>query len=94
MYVDENITYKVWDHTIEGAWDSYKKPIRVIRSEKIKKSRHHLRQNRKMGVGRREGRLVLKLPACLKLLVLKNVVLICHGRWQIENCCFGELVDT
>lgn len=41
MYVDENTTYKVWDHTIEGMWDSYKEPVRVIRSEEIKTVRHH-----------------------------------------------------
>ncbi|MBM3705594.1 MAG: hypothetical protein FJW66_03615 [Actinobacteria bacterium] len=41
IYKDENTTYKVFDHTIEGAWDSYNKPVRVIRSEEIKTVRHH-----------------------------------------------------
>jgi len=25
---------------------------------------------------------------------LKNVVSICHSRWQIENNCFNEIVNT
>ncbi len=36
VYEEENITYKVWDHTIKGNWDTYKKPVRVIKSEETK----------------------------------------------------------
>jgi hypothetical protein len=41
VYVDENTTYKVWDHTISGLWDGYDKPVRVLRSEETKITRHH-----------------------------------------------------
>ncbi len=93
IYKDENITYRVWDHTIEGAWDSYKKPVRVIKSEEIKKLRHH---SDKIGKWEWEEEKAdwywaTSLP---KVVSLKNVVSICHSRWQIENKCFGEIVDT
>jgi len=92
IYVDENTTYKVWDHTIEGAWDSYEKPVRVIRSEEIKTVKHH---SDKIGKWEWEEEKadwywVTNLP---KVVSLKNVVTTCHGRWQIENKCFNEIVS-
>jgi len=93
IYVDENTTYKIWDHTIEGAWDSYEKPVRVIRSEEIKTVRHHSED-----IGKWEWEeekadwyWATSLPSVVGS---KNAVSIFHSRWQIENCCFGELVDT
>ncbi|MBM3700980.1 MAG: transposase [Actinobacteria bacterium] len=93
VYVDENTIYKVWDHSIEGAWDSYKKPVRVIRSEEIKKSRHHSKDLGKWEYveEKADWYWVTNLPPVVSL---KNVVSICHSRWQIENGCFNEAVNT
>ena len=93
MYVDENTTYKVWDHTIEGAWDSYNKPVRVIRSEEIKTVRHHAAELGKWETVKEKADWywATSLP---QVVSSKNAVSIFHSRWQIENCCFGELVDT
>ena len=44
IYKEENTTYKAWDHKIEGMWDGYKKPVRVIKSEETKIVRHHAAQ--------------------------------------------------
>ena len=92
VYVDENTTYKIWDHTIEGAWDSYKKPVRVIRSEEIKTVRHHSDEIGKWELEEEKADLywATSLP---KVVSSKNVVSICHGRWQIENKCFNEIVS-
>ncbi len=93
IYADENTTYKVWDHTIKGAWDSYKKPVRVIKSEEIKLARHHSNNLRKWEYSEEKADWlwVTSLPSVVSL---KNVVSICHSRWQIENKCFGEIVST
>lgn len=79
VYVDENTTYRVWDHTIEGAWDSYEKPVRVIKSEEIKKSRHHSDKIGKWECKEEKADWywATSLP---KVVSLKNVVSICHGR--------------
>jgi hypothetical protein len=92
VYVDENTTYKIWDHTIEGAWDSYKKPVRVIRSEEIKTVRHHSDEIGKWELEEEKADWywATSLP---KVVSSKNVVSICHGRWQIENKCFNEIVS-
>jgi hypothetical protein len=93
MYVDENTTYKVWDHTIEGMWDSYKKPVRVIRSEEIKTVRHHSEDIGKWEYlqEKADWYWATNLPSVVGS---KNAVSIFHSRWQIENCCFGEIIDT
>ena len=41
-YKDQGTTYKVWDLTVSGMWDSYKGSVRVIKSEETKTARHHL----------------------------------------------------
>jgi len=93
IYKDENTIYKVFDHTIEGAWDSYNKPVRVIRSEEIKTVRHHSEELGKWEHSQEKADWywATSLPC---LVGSKNAVSIFHSRWQIENCCFGELVDT
>jgi len=93
IYKDENSTYKVWDHTIEGMWDTYKEPIRVIRSEEIKTVRHNSGEIGKWETVQEKADWywATKLP---QVVGSKNAVSIFHSRWQIENCCFGELVDT
>ncbi len=35
-YTNDKITYRVWEHKIEGLWKSYKKEVTVIRSEETK----------------------------------------------------------
>lgn len=93
MYVDENTTYKVWDHTIEGMWDSYKEPVRVIRSEEIKTVRHHGKKPGKWELSQEKADWywATNLPPVVGP---KNAVSIFHSRWQIENKCFGEIVST
>jgi len=90
IYADENTTYKIWDHTIEGMWDLYEKPVRVIRSEEIKTVRHHSEELGKWGYleEKAEWYWATSLPSVVGS---KNAVSIFHSRWQIENCCFGEL---
>ena len=93
VYVDENTTYKVWDHTISGLWDGYDKPVRALRSEETKIARHHSKDLGKWEYSQEKADWywVTNLPSVVSL---KNVVSICHSRWQIENKCFGEIVDT
>ena len=40
-YDDNGTTYKVWDNTVSGMWDSYKGSVRVIKSEETKTTRTH-----------------------------------------------------
>ena len=93
VYKDENTTYRVWDHTIEAMWESYKKPVRVIKSEEVRTVRHHSAKLGKWETVREKADWywVTNLPSVVGL---KNVVSICHCRWQIENKCFGEIVNT
>ena len=93
IYKEENTTYKVWDHRIEKMWDSCKDPVRVIKSEECKTVRRHM-----VELGRweyqeeRAGWLwATNLPSVISL---KNAMSICHSRWQIENKCFNEIVNT
>jgi len=92
VYEKDNATYRVWDHIVEGMWDSYNKPVRVIKSEEIKTVRHHCSKLGKWEtVNEKVDWLwVTNLP---KVVGLKNVVTICHSRWQIENCCFNEIIN-
>jgi len=93
IYKDENTNYRVWDHLISGLWDSYNKPVRVIRSEEIKTVRHHSEDIGKWETAQEKADWywATSLP---QVVGSKNAVSIFHARWQIENCCFGELVDT
>ena len=74
-------------------WDSCKDPVRVIKSEECKTVRRHM-----VELGRweyqeeRAGWLwATNLPSVISL---KNAMSICHSRWQIENKCFNEIVNT
>ena len=79
-YENGNTSYRVWEHRIEGLWDSYKKEVTVIRSEET------------TAIGDKESRAewmwVTNLPYAADL---ENTVRICHSRWQVENQCFNEL---
>jgi hypothetical protein len=93
VYKQENTIYKVWDHTVEGMWDGYSGIVRVIKSEEIKTVRHH---SDKLGKWEQEEEKAdwywaTNLPPVVSL---KNVISICHARWQIENSCFNEAVNT
>jgi len=80
LYENGNTSYRVWEHKIEGLWDSYSKKVTVIRSEET------------TATGDRESKAewmwVTNLPYAGDL---ENTVRICHSRWQIENGCFNEL---
>jgi len=93
IYKDEKVTYRVWQHTLSGMWDGYKDLVRVIKSEEIKTARHHCRQPGKWEISQEKADWlwVTNLPSVISL---KNVVSICHARWQIENKCFNEIVNT
>jgi hypothetical protein len=93
VYSDHKVTYRVWDHTITGAWDGYKDPARVIKTEETKTLRHHSNELGRWETvqERAEWLWVTNLPSIVSL---KNVISTCHCRWQIENCCFNEIVNT
>jgi len=93
IYNKDNTTYRVWDHTISGLWDGYKDSVRVIKSEEIKTVRHHAAELGRWEI-RKEKADWLWVTNLPKVVSLKNVVSICHSRWQIENKCFGEIVNT
>ena len=92
VYEDNNITYRVWDHTISEMWDGYKGTVGVIKSEETKLVRHHAAELGKWEIVQEKADWywVTNLPS---LVSLKNVVSICHCRWQIENKCFNEIVS-
>lgn len=88
-------TYRVWDHQIEGCWDGYGKKVRVIVSEETTAKRAHACD----GVGWEEKTEVANWMWVTNLFEdfsgdLKNTVKVCHSRWQIENSCFNETVNT
>jgi len=85
-YKDQGTTYKVWDHTVSGMWDSYNHPVRVIKSDETKTARHNLGNLGKWeSIEEKAGWMwVTNLPTVFSL---KNTVSICHSRWQIENKC-------
>ena len=93
VYEEKNTTYRVWDSTIYDQWDGYKGSVRVIKSEETKYTRHHCQQLGKweMQKEKADWLWVTNLPSVVSL---KNVVSICHSRWQIENNCFNEIVNT
>jgi hypothetical protein len=93
VYEEENTIYRVWDHTVLQMWDGYNGPVRVIKSEETKYVRHHCQELGKWEIQEEKADWiwVTNLPSVVGL---KNVVSICHSRWQIENCCFNEIVNT
>ena len=82
IYIDDRTTYRVWKHKIEGLWKSYNKEITVIRSEETKTAKDIEEKTDWMWV--------TNLPSTGNL---RNLVRICHSRWQIENQCFNETVN-
>ena len=93
IYKDKEVSYRVWDHTVLQMWDGYKDSVRVIKSEEIKTVRHHCGKLGKWEYiqEKADWLWVTNLPSVVSL---KNAVSICHSRWQIENCCFNEMVST
>ena len=92
-YDDNGTTYKVWDNTVSGMWDSYKGSVRVIKSEETKTTRTHSDTLGKWNyrTEKADWMWITNLPTVFNL---KNTVSICHARWQIENKCFNELANT
>jgi len=97
-YKQKKTYYRVWDHQISGCWDGYGKNARVIVSEESTPKRVHSEDGRSFEnrVNRANWMWVTNLP-CPESEDpddLKNTVRICHSRWQIENQCPGETVNT
>ena len=88
--------YRVWDHSIEGCWDGYGKGVRVIASEEATPKRVHSKDGRGFEdrLNRANWMWVTNLPRSEDPGSLKNTVSVCHSRWQIENQCFNETVNT
>ena len=88
--------YRVWDHSIEGCWDGYGKGVRVIVSEEATPKRVHSKDGRVFEdkLNRANWMWVTNLPSSEDPGSLKNTVSVCHSRWQIENQCFNETVNT
>jgi len=95
VYQDKKTIYKVWDHIISGCWDGYGKDVRVIVSEETTTKRAHARDGKSW-----EQKSVFSNWMWVTNFMdsslgdLKNTVRICHSRWQIENKCFNETVNT
>ena len=96
VYRKKKTYYRVWEHSIEGCWDGYGKGIRVIASEEATPIRVHLKDGKSFEekLSRANWMWVTNLPCSENLAGLKNTVAICHSRWQIENQCFNETVNT
>ena len=97
-YRQKKTYYRVWDHQISGCWDGYGRKVRVIVSEEATPKRVHSKDGRSFEnrLDRANWMWVTNLP-CPKTEDpddLKNTVRICHSRWQIENQCFNETVNT
>ena len=97
-YRQSRTYYRVWDHSISGCWDGYGEGVRVIVSEETTPKRVHLKDGRgfENRVDRANWMWVTNLP-CPESEDsddLKNTVGVCHSRWQIENQCFNETVNT
>ncbi len=96
IYRQNKTDYRVWEHKISGLWDGYKGEVIAIKSEETTTIRRHSRE-----VGsdskwehikeKAEWMWVTNLPGTGDL---KNTVRVCHSRWQIENQCFNETVNT
>ncbi len=96
VYRQKKTYYRVWEHSIEGCWDGYGKDVRVIVSEEITPKRVHSKDGKSFEdkLSRANWMWVTNLPCSENLAGLKNTVRICHSRWQIENQCFNETVNT
>jgi hypothetical protein len=98
VYRQKKTYYRVWDHLVSGCWDGYGKKVRVIVSEEDTPKRVHSKDGRSFEnrVDRANWMWVTNLPCpeTDNLDDLKNTVRICHSRWQIENQCFNETVNT
>ena len=88
--------YRVWDHCISGCWDGYGKGVRVIVSEEATPVRIHSKDGKSFEDKLKQASWmwVTNLPHSENPCSLKNTVAICHSRWQIENQCSGETVNT
>jgi len=94
-YKQGKTIYRVWDHEIDYCWDGYGKKVRVIASEETTTKRSHAYD----GNGWQEKTEVVNWMWVTNLFEdfegdLKNTVKVCHARWQIENKCFNETVNT
>ncbi len=96
VYRKKKTYYRVWEHAISGCWDGYGKDVRVIVSEEATPVRVHSKDGRVFEdkVNRANWMWVTNLPCSKDLAGLKNTVAVCHSRWQIENQCFNETVNT
>ena len=94
-YKDKKTTYWVRDHQVEGCWDGYGRKVRVIVSKETTAKRAHACD----GNGWEEKTGLANWMWVTNLFEdfsgdLKNTVKVCHSRWQIENKCFNETVNT
>ena len=96
VYRKKKTYYRVWEHSIEGCWDGYGKEVRVIASEETTPVRVHSKDGKSFEdkLKKVKWMWVTNLPCSENLAGLKNTVAICHSRWQIENQCFNETVNT
>ena len=96
VYRKKKTYYRVWEHSIEGCWDGYGKGVRVIASEEATPVRVHSKDGKYFEdkLKKVKWMWVTSLPCSEDLAGLKNTVSICHSRWQIENQCFNETVNT
>jgi len=96
VYRKKRTYYRVWEHSIKGCWDGYGKEVRVIASEEATPARVHSKDGKSFEEKLRQANWmwVTNLPCSENLAGLKNTVAICHSRWQIENQCFNETVNT
>jgi len=96
VYRQSRTYYRVWDHLVEGCWDGYGKKVRVIVSEEATPKRVHSKDGKSFEnkLNRANWMWVTNLPCSEDPDDLKNTVGICHSRWQIENQCFNETVNT
>ena len=81
IYDNGNTTYRVWEHKIEGLWDSYSKEVTVIRSEETTVAKDKELKTDWMWV--------TYLPFADDL---ENTVRICHSRWQVTSALTSFLM--
>lgn len=96
VYRKKKTYYRVWEHSISGCWDGYGKDVRVIVSEEATPVRVHSKNGKSFEdkLNKVNWMWVTNLPCSRDLAGLKNTVAVCHSRWQIENQCFNETVNT
>ena len=95
-YRKKKTYYRVWEHSIKGCWDGYGKGVRVIAAEEATPKRVHSKDGKSFEdrLNRANWMWVTNLPRSDDPCSLKNTVSVCHSRWQIENQCFNETVNT